>query len=105
MTQCRTVGDLELVDFTTLVINKVDFAVSLERDELDHAFVISHVDRIAVYEGDESARGRGPTGFCERPSRRTTGMERSHRELRTRLTDRLSGDDSDRESSFDGLAG
>ena len=66
-----------------------------------YAFGVRHLHRVDVAMLDGAVGGGLDVVFDQRAGGDAAGVERTHRELRARLTDRLSADDADRQAFFD----
>ena len=103
--QFGAVRDLELLEFAAVRINDRQFAVALQRHERLGSVCLDDLDLQAVAQLDGSARSAlvAVLEQCTRCS--ATGVERAHGELRTRLTDRLRGNDAHGHADFNRRAG
>src|SRR5262249_33219826 len=70
----------------------------------DNEITVLVFDSAEVEELDESVVARLERGLLGATARGTTDVERTHGELRARLTDRLRGDDADRLTGVDDVS-
>ena len=87
----RAVRDLVALTLATEVVDDADFARTRYRDEVP--LLVLH--RLDVMEADEALVTDLDAAGSSGSRRGTTDVERTHRQLRARLTDRLRGDDAD----------
>src|SRR5208283_4909779 len=97
----RSVDNLVALTFALLVINDGEDAVAVHGDQL--APLVA--DRIDADELRETVRLRVLGGLFADSSRRSTDVERTHRQLCPGLADGLGRDDADRFAAFDHPAG
>ena len=97
----RAVGNLVLLDLAALGVEHRDFTVALQGDKAGVALGVLHGDGVDVAMLHGAAADALDVVLDQRAGRHATGVERAHRQLRARLTDRLGADDADREAFFD----
>ena len=111
-------GDDEVVRSVALLVGLDGATGRLMGAKTDSAPIVGTTDEIAdqllAFSGmvdhvqlvvARGPAGRGPDlGLLDTAGRRTTDVERPHGQLRTRLTDRLRGDDADRHAHLDHMA-
>ncbi len=99
--QSRTLRDLVILKLATTSIQNRNFTISIQNDGV--AFIISNVTHTSnAYRSGFFSRLL--VVFGNRISH-TTNVECTHRQLSTRLTNRLSRDDSNRHSFFNHVTG
>ena len=95
------VGNVVLLELATLGVEDLDFAVARQRDLL--AFVVD--DDVEADELDLALALALDVLLLDAAGGDAADVERTHRELRARLADRLGGDDPDGHALLDQLAG
>ena len=101
----RAVRHLVLLELAALGVDDGDFAVALQGGEALVAFGIGDLHRIDVAVLDHAAASGLDVIFDQASGGDAAGVERAHGELRSRLADRLRGDDADRQAFLDDLVG
>src|SRR3954470_16022233 len=97
----RAVHNRIALSFTLLLINDDQDAVAIHRDQF--ALVVANC--VDIIEPNETVTLSVLSRLFADSSCRTTDVERTHGELSTRLTNRLSGDDTHRFTTFDHSSG
>src|SRR5262249_28977262 len=84
------------IELAAALVDEQDLPVAVEYDGL--AVAVDH--RAHVVEAHDALALGAHLGFLDGAARRAADVERAHRELRSRLADRLRGDDADRQATL-----
>src|SRR5262249_33101259 len=96
-----TVDDIVVSDLAAAVVDESDLGLTTERNEFTRT-VLNDLHVRTEFHG--TVHCSGVLGLLLEACR-TTHVERTHRELRSRLTDRLSGDNADSLTDLDRVTG
>ena len=103
--QARAVGNLIALAVAALVVLNDQMAVAVHHDQFVAALRVRPLDHLQVVELDDALVLRVERRRIRNARRRAADVERAHRQLRARLADGLRGDDADRQTHLDQLAG